>query len=417
MRETISTSSVIAGGGPAGMMLALLLAKQGIDVTLVESHGNFDRDFRGDTVHPATLEALDQIGLSREVMALARARISEVTLRTGSRKYTIANFKSLRTPFPFIAMVAQENFLDLIAEKLREMPNAHLIMSTRASDLIMDQGRVTGIRCEQIGQEPFEIKARCVIAADGRGSALRTKSGLEMVKTAPPMDVLWFRLSKKSSDEVEGGVGLIISQGDLVVIIDRGDYWQMGYVVLKGGFKSLKEKGLEDFKSHLLKLFPFFSDRLDELKEWNQTALLAVQTGYLKRWYLPGFLAIGDAAHIMSPVGGVGINYAVQDAICAANCLGPILAQGQEPGVETLATVQKRRYPSIRAILKFQELVQTKIISQALSQRDDFIPPLPLRLISKSIFAQSLSARFLAYGLRHERIENPGAFIREQMLR
>ncbi len=411
MGKDIQTGCVIAGAGPAGMMLALLLARQGIDVTLVESHGNFDRDFRGDTVHPATLDALDQIGLAGEVMKLARARIQEFSMTAGGHRFVMADFCRLKTRFPFIAMISQEDFLDLLADKLRALPQARLIMQTRAADLLRDNnGRVTGIKCEKIGDEPFDIHSRVVVAADGRNSALRAKSGLEMIKTAPPMDVLWFRLPRKSGDQVAGGSGLIISAGSLVVIIDRGDYWQMGYVILKGGFKELKEKGLDAFKAILTGVLPFLSDgRLDDLKEWNQTSLLAVQTGYLTQWSLPGFLAIGDAAHIMSPVGGVGINYAVQDAICAANVLGPALKMNageiSDASLDkALASVREKRFPSVRAIQKFQEIVQSQIISQALDSRGGFTPPLPLRILLSFRFFRGFLARFLVYGLRHEKL-------------
>jgi len=391
------------------MMLALLLGRAGVDVTILESHGNFDRDFRGDTVHPATLDVLKEFGIADEVMAFSRGKLEKLSMTIGNKEYTIADFTGLKTDFPFVAMIPQEHFLDLLAKKMQSYPNVRLLMSTRAADLIKNNGRVTGIKGERQGEEPFDILASVVIAADGRNSTLRTKSGLEMIKTAPPMDVLWFRLSKKDTDAVPGGLEIKIRQGNFIIAINRGDYWQMGYVILKGGFKGLKEEGMESMKRNLLSIFPFFADRMDELKEWNQTSLLAVQTGYLPKWHLPGFLAIGDAAHIMSPVGGVGVNYAIQDAICSANILVPLL-QGQ-PDVSgdkldiALETIQKRRFPSTRAIQRFQEMVQKRVITQALNSSGEFVPPLPMRILSRFGFMRRRLAKFLAYGLHHEKLE------------
>src|ERR1043165_2529263 len=323
--ERRETTCCIVGGGPGGVMLALVLARAGVPVILLEAHEDFDRDFRGDTVHPSVLEILDELGLAERLLELRHSEIQTFNFMTPDGPVTMADLRHLKTKFPFIALIPQVHFLEFITAEAKQYPNFQLTMGARVEELIEEEGRVRGVRYrEKDGWH--EVRAHLTVAADGRGSRLRHLAGLEPVKTSPPMGVLWFRLPRKETD----GEGVLarFTRGHLIVMLDRLDEWQMGYVIFKGSYQQVRGAGLEELKKSLVEGVPELADRIELLKDWKQFAILSVESNRLLKWYLPGLLLIGDAAHVMSPVGGVGINYAIQDGVVAANVLAEPLKTG-----------------------------------------------------------------------------------------
>ncbi len=335
----LSTRCCIVGGGPAGMMLGLLLARAGIDVTVLEKHADFLRDFRGDTIHPSTLEILAELGLLDQFLSRPHNEATSVAARIGPDRIEMADFSHLPTRCRFIAFMPQWDFLDFIAAHARTYPSFRLLMRTEATGLIAQSGIVRGIQA-QTSDGPATITADLVVAADGRHSILREQAGFKVFDLGAPMDVLWMRLSRKQTDPTTslGTVG----PGRVLVTLDRGDYWQCAFVIPKGGTDALKQRGLDDFRTAITDLIPTFADRVHELQSWDDVKLLTVSVNRVREWYRPGLLLIGDAAHAMSPIGGVGINLAIQDAVAAANILTPYLRTGPV-GPEILRLVQRRR--------------------------------------------------------------------------
>src|SRR6266545_2522674 len=316
--EAMSVRCCIAGGGPAGMMLGLLLARAGVDVVVLEKHADFLRDFRGDTVHPSTLEVMHELGLLEEFLKLPHQEVRELGGQIGEEFVKLADFSHLPTKCRFIALVPQWDFLDFLAEHARRYLTFKLIMQAEVADLIESEGRVAGVKTKT-PDGPLDVYADLVVGADGRGSIVREKAGLEVQGFGAPMDVLWFRLSRKPSDG-EQTLGRIV-KGKMMVMLNRGDYWQCGYLIRKSEFENIKQRGIDAFRADVLSVAPFLRDRVNELNDWAPIKLLTVRIDRLLKWYRPGLLCIGDAAHAMSPIGGVGINLAIQDAVAAANIL------------------------------------------------------------------------------------------------
>lgn len=347
---TVRTDCCIAGCGPAGAMLGLLLARRGLDVVVLEKHGDFLRDFRGDTIHPSTMEILEELGLIDEFLAMEPSRATTLQARTPGGVVTLADFRGLRTRYPFIAVIPQWDFLDLLTRHARRFPGFHLLMNAEACDLVVQDGSVVGIRYRSREGEG-EIRAPLTVAADGRSSVLRDRSGLPMVHTAPPIDVLWFRLPRLPGHTAQ--TGGYVGGGQILVAINRGDYWQCGLVIPKGAADAIRGAGLEHLRSTVRERAPELADVVEALQSWDQVNLLTVQANRLRRWARPGLLCIGDAAHAMSPVGGVGINFAIQDAVEAANVLAEPLRRGQVT-MHELATIQRRRAWQVRIMQALQ---------------------------------------------------------------
>jgi 2-polyprenyl-6-methoxyphenol hydroxylase-like FAD-dependent oxidoreductase len=403
MAETITTTCAIAGGGPAGMMLGFLLARAGIDVVVLEKHADFFRDFRGDTIHPSTLQIMYELGILDEFLKRPHQEVRELSGVIGAERVALADFSHLPTHCHFIALMPQWDFLDFLADEGRRYPNFHLKMQARVTDLIMEQGRVLGLRAET-PEGPLDLKADLVVGADGRHSDIRERAGLKVEDFGAPMDVLWFRLSKRPED---GGQTLgRIQAGVVFVTLDRGDYWQCAYVIPKGGFEELRGKGLAVFRAAIVDLNPAFADRVREIASWEDVKLLTVTVDRLKRWYRPGLLCIGDAAHAMSPIGGVGINLAIQDAVAANNVLWEPLGKGRVP-VATLAKVQARREWPTKMTQALQLFIQKRVISSVLSMTDRPRPPFVVTLLNRFPFLRRIPARLIGMGFRAEHVKSP----------
>ena len=403
MAETITTTCAIAGGGPAGMMLGFLLARAGIDVVVLEKHADFFRDFRGDTIHPSTLQIMYELGILDEFLKRPHQEVRELSGVIGAERVALADFSHLPTHCHFIALMPQWDFLDFLADEGRRYPNFHLKMQARVTDLIMEQGRVLGLRAET-PEGSLDLKADLVVGADGRHSDIRERAGLKVEDFGAPMDVLWFRLSKRPED---GGQTLgRIQAGVVFVTLDRGDYWQCAYVIPKGGFEELRGKGLAVFRAAIVDLNPAFADRVREIASWEDVKLLTVTVDRLKRWYRPGLLCIGDAAHAMSPIGGVGINLAIQDAVAANNVLWEPLGKGRVP-VATLAKVQARREWPTKMTQALQLFIQKRVISSVLSMTDRPRPPFVVTLLNRFPFLRRIPARLIGMGFRAEHVKSP----------
>jgi 2-polyprenyl-6-methoxyphenol hydroxylase-like FAD-dependent oxidoreductase len=378
--------------------LALLLARQGIPVKLLELHKDFDREFRGDTLHPSVMEMMEQLGLAERLLELPHAKMRQLTLQTQEEAVTVADFGRLKTKYPYITILPQVRFLEFITTEAKRYPCFELVMGANVQELIEENGVIRGVRYRGHGGW-HEIRAQLTVGADGRFSRLRQLAGFEPIKTSPPMDVLWFRLPRHPQDPKNTGVGGRIGGGHMLVMIDRLDYWQLGYVILKGSYQQLREAGIEELRQSIAELAPEFADRVEHLKDWSEISFLSVESSRLPQWYRPGLLLIGDAAHVMSPVGGVGINYAIQDAVVAANVLSEPL-KGNHLHPWDLAEVQRRREWPTRIIQRFQTLVQQNIINNALNSSQRFTPPALLRLP----ILRHLIARLVAFGIWQVRV-------------
>jgi 2-polyprenyl-6-methoxyphenol hydroxylase-like FAD-dependent oxidoreductase len=386
------------------MMLGLLLARQHVPVTVLESHHDFDRDFRGDTVHPSTLEVLDQMGLVDRLLQIPHGEMSQMVFHTPAGPITFLERFSIRTKFPFVAMLPQARFLDFIAAEAKQYDCFRLVMGANVQRLVQDGQVCRGVRYRDPDNRWHEVQALLTVGADGRFSKVRQLAGVEMIRTAPPMDVLWFRLSRQPGD-LAGAGGGYLGHGRLVILLDRGDEWQVGYVFPKGGYARLKSAGLDQVRRGLVELVPWLANRVEELHDWKQVSVLAVESSRATCWHRSGLLLIGDAAHVMSPVGGVGINYAIQDAVEAANLLGPSLKKGKLSRGQ-LAAFQHRRQWVVRLIQAFQGLVQQRIVAQALDSPHAFRIPLLLRLVPHVPLLRDLPVYLVMFGLKRLRVEH-----------
>ncbi len=401
--EVVRTTCCIAGGGPAGMMLGFLLARAGVDVVVLEKHRDFLRDFRGDTIHPSTLEVMHELGLLDEFLRLPHQEVRQLQGVIGDTSIRIADFTHLPTRCRFIALMPQWDFLNFLAEKARRYPSFHLRMQAEATDLIEDGGRVSGLRATTPAGT-LVVQADLVVGADGRHSTVRRCAGLEVEDIGAPIDVLWMRLPRRPSD---GAAPLgRFGAGKIFIMLDRGDYWQCAYVIPKGGFDEIKAKGLDAFRAAVAEIAPQFGDRVRELGSWDDIKLLTVKIDRLRRWYRPGLLCIGDAAHAMSPVGGVGINLAVQDAVAAANVLAAPLRTGTLRERDLAAVERRRRFPT-RATQRMQVFMQNNLLRAVLASQAAPSPPWPLRLIGRYPLLQRIPARLVGMGFRPEHVRLP----------
>jgi 2-polyprenyl-6-methoxyphenol hydroxylase-like FAD-dependent oxidoreductase len=404
--EKINTRCCIAGGGPAGMMLGFLLARAGIDVAVLEKHADFLRDFRGDTVHPSTLEVLYELGLLEGFLKRKHQEVRQLSGYIGPYEVPIADLTHLPTHCKFVALMPQWDFLNFMAESARRYPGFHLMMESEAFDLIEEGGRIRGLRAKTKRCE-IEIRADLTIAADGRHSVMRERAGLEVMQLGAPIDVLWMRISRKSGDPGQA-LGRI-DEGKFLVMLNRDEYWQCAFLIPKGGLDELREKGLASFRDDLAGIAPFLADRVNELKDWDDIKLLSVAVDRLRRWYRPGLLCIGDAAHAMSPVGGVGINLAIQDAVAAANILaGPLSRNSLSE--RHLENVQRRRMFPTRATQGLQILIQNRVLAPTLKSTTKIQSlPFPLKLFRHMPVLRRIPARVIGIGFRPEHVASPSA--------
>jgi 2-polyprenyl-6-methoxyphenol hydroxylase-like FAD-dependent oxidoreductase len=401
--EQFRTTCVVAGGGPAGMMVGFLLARAGIEVVVLEKHRDFLRDFRGDTIHPSTLNLMHELGLLDDFLKLPHQQVRQLSGVIGTTKVQLADFSHLPGHCQFLALMPQWDFLNFLAEAAGRYRNFSLRMETEALELIEEDGRIAGLWAKT-PRHSVKITTDLIIAADGRGSTLRSQAALDVQDIGAPMDVLWMRLSRKPDDPATplGHVGA----GKIFVMLDRGDYWQCAFVIRKGGFNQVLARGLDTFRADIVAVAPELEDRVAELKTWDDIKLLTVKVDRLRQWARPGLICIGDAAHAMSPIGGVGINLAVQDAVAAANLLQKPLSIRQCT-IDELAKVQRRRSFPTRATQWLQVRVQNNIISRVLASREAPKPPWPLRLIGRCPYLQRLFARVVGLGVRPEHVQTP----------
>jgi 2-polyprenyl-6-methoxyphenol hydroxylase-like FAD-dependent oxidoreductase len=391
---------VVAGGGPAGMMLGLLLARAGVQVVVLEKHADFLRDFRGDTIHPSTLEIIYELGMLDEFLARPHQEIRQLAGRVAGETVPIADFTHLPTHCRFLALMPQWDFLDFLAEHARRLPTFELRTQAEVSGLIDEGGRIAGVSVQTPGG-PMEIRADLVVGADGRHSVVRERAGLQVDSFGAPIDVLWMRMTKRVDDPTQ--TFGYIEAGHVLVMLDRGDYWQCAFVIAKGGIDEIRQRGLEAFRATLAAIVPFMRDRVGELHDWSDIKLLTVLVDRLRRWYRPGLLCIGDAAHAMSPIGGVGINLAIQDAVAAANVLaGPL---GKRTCTERdLARVQKRRELPTRLTQRAQLIVQSRFLTRVLAGQAPQQLPWPLKLLRRFPMLRRIPARLVGVGVRPEHV-------------
>lgn len=407
--ERLDVRCCIAGGGPAGMMLGLLLARAGVDVLVLEKHAEFLRDFRGDTIHPSTLEVMHELGLLEDLLALPHQRAATLKAQFGELSVPIADFSTLPVRCKFIAFMPQWDFLDFLGRHAQRYPGFKLRMNAEATGLVEDSGRVTGLSAKTAAG-PLEVRADLVVAADGRTSVLREAAALGTLQLGAPMDVLWFSLPRAAGDpdETMGRFG----GGRIFIMLNRGDYWQCGFVIRKGSIGGVHARGLEAFRESVANAAPFTAGRLNALGSWDQIKLLTVAVDRMPRWYRGGMLFIGDAAHAMSPIGGVGVNLAIQDAVAAANLLAAPLREG---ALETghLEAVQRRREFPTRITQRMQIFMQDRVVTRALGEKGSYEPPLPVRLMAAFPFLRRIPARLIGMGIRPEHVQAVNAVNRE----
>ena len=387
------------------MMLGFLLARAGVDVVVLEKHADFFRDFRGDTVHPSTLELMYELGLLDEFLQQPHQKIETLTAQIGAERIRMADLRHLPTHCKYIAMMPQWDFLNFLARHGKRYKTFDLRMKAEAKDLIEEDGRVVGLRADT-PDGALAIRADLVVGCDGRHSTVREKAGLKSDDYGAPMDVLWFRITRKASDATDAFGH--IEAGKMLVMLDRGDYWQCAYVIPKGGIEEVKSRGLDAYRDSVVQMSPFLADRIGELKSWDDIKLLSVAVDRLRKWWRPGLLCIGDAAHAMSPIGGVGINMAVQDAVAAANRLAAPLKAGTVSDAD-LQAIEERRTLPVRFTQWLQLTIQKRLISRVLASQQRPKPPLLFKLFGMLPFLQRVPARLLAIGIRPEHVRTPDA--------
>ncbi len=394
----------IVGGGPAGMMLGYLLGRAGVDVVVLEKHADFFRDFRGDTVHPSTLQVMDELGLIEGFLKLPHQRLQKMDGMFGGESVRIADLGRLHVKYPFIAFMPQWDFLNFLRESGKQFASLKVMMSTEAIDLIHDGDRIAGVRAKT-PDGVIDIEADLTVACDGRHSLVRERAGLEVEEIGAPMDVLWFRAGKRG-DENEN-LFARVDPGKMMVTFDRGDYWQCAYIIAKGQYDAVKARGLPALLDDIARMAPILKPGLADVKSWDDVKLLTVAINRLKRWTRPGLLCIGDAAHAMSPVGGVGVNLAVQDAVATANLLASKLANGCPPEDELDAVRRRREFP-VRMTQRMQVVAQNNIVSAALKPGNAPLKvPLVMRLVTAVPWLQGVTARFVGLGVRPEHVQSP----------
>ncbi|WP_265570832.1 FAD-dependent oxidoreductase [Sphingomicrobium nitratireducens] len=393
---------LIAGGGPAGMMAGLLFARAGVSVRVFEKHADFFRDFRGDTVHPSTMEILDQLGLLESFLERPHNRVDGASLRIGGADYKLGTFEGLDTPAPFIAMMPQWEFLDFLRVEAQKLPTFSLTMCGEVAGVIEEDGRVVGLRLDD---GSAHRAGKLVLMADGRGSIVRDQGLLPLRSLGAPMDVLWFKIPKgeNAGDGLRGSV----QSGRMAILIDRGDYWQSAFIIEKGSGEAVRARGLGWLRSSLEDAFPDLVIPDEALRDQDEVKMLSVSLDRLERWWRPGLLAIGDAAHAMSPVGGVGINLAIQDAVAASNILAGPLRRGEDPD-PLLAKVQARREWPTRVIQRGQKAAHDNVIDKVLAGGPIEVP-LPVKLLDRYAFLRRMPGRLIGLGVRRERVETKPA--------
>jgi 2-polyprenyl-6-methoxyphenol hydroxylase-like FAD-dependent oxidoreductase len=397
------TSCCIVGGGPGGAMLALLLARRGVSVSLLEMHKDFDREFRGDTIHPSVMEILDQIGLADKLHEIPHTKMTGPTVQFTNGPFRPFNLSRLKTRFPYVLLVPQVRFLEFITGEAAKFPRFNLVMHAHVERLVEENGVVRGVRYAA-PDGLHEIRATLTVGADGRFSQIRRLAGFEPIKTSPPMDVLWFRLPKLPGEpEISGGAFGGIGRGRIFIMLERTDYWQSGLVFPKGQYQELRAKGVESVRQSIVQIEPRLAKHAESLTDWQQLTLLSVESSRCPLWHKPGLLLIGDAAHVMSPVGGVGINYAIQDAVVAANVLTKPLLSGKVSESD-LAEVQRQREWPTRVIQSMQSFMQRNLVAHALLAQQAINVPWQLRLFVRIPILRDIPARLIAFGIRRIRL-------------
>jgi 2-polyprenyl-6-methoxyphenol hydroxylase-like FAD-dependent oxidoreductase len=409
--QTLQAQCCVVGGGPAGMMLGYLMARAGVETVVLEKHGDFLRDFRGDTVHPSTLQIMHELGLLDEFLQCPHTEVRQIRVEIGSEQVQFADFTHLPTAAKFLAFMPQWDFLNFLLEKGRRFSNLKVVMQAEATGLIEESGRVAGVMATVAAGAAFpqgqlRVMADLTVGCDGRGSRVRELAGLKVNDLGAPIDVLWFRLPKIASDpqDVLGH----LERGSMVVTLDRGDYWQCAFVIPKGGIQALRDKGLAAFRQRVAYGARFLADRVGQIADLDDVKLLSVEVNRLGQWCKPGLLCIGDAAHAMSPVGGVGINLAVQDAVATANALAAKMQAGRRLELSDLDAVRRRRLFPARAVQTIQVFVHRKVLSPTLAGGSrPLVVPWPVRLLNHVPALRHLAARVIGLGIRPEHVQSP----------
>jgi 2-polyprenyl-6-methoxyphenol hydroxylase-like FAD-dependent oxidoreductase len=399
----LTTRCCIAGGGPAGMMLGFLLARAGVEVVVLEKHADFLRDFRGDTIHPSTLEVMHELGLLEEFLKRPHQELPQIAGQIGGETIEIADFSHLPTKCKFLAFMPQWDFLNFLLEHAERYPAFRLIINAEVTGLIEAGSQVLGVKVETPAG-PLEVRADLVVGADGRSSIVRERAGLDVQELGAPIDVLWFRLSRLPDDPAQV-LGRVMA-GKIMVMLNRDTYWQCGYIIRKGALEAVRQRGLEAFRADILNLAPFLDERINEIRDWQEIKLLTVLVNRLRKWYRPGLICIGDAAHAMSPVGGIGINLAIQDAVAAANLLWQPLSEGWVLPSH-LQKVQWRRELPTRLTQRGQVFVQDNVLGRVLGSTQPIVAPWFLRIFKRFPILRRIPARLIGLGVRPEHVRTP----------